>query len=112
MSIIGGYIPGTKSFRLHPIKNIIIKKNGWDTLKLIVADKEMEFINNGGELKFTIKINYDDYTINLHIEDKGNVMNVYSSKNIFHYTIIFNEPIKKNILEDIVKFVDDTIYDG
>ena len=111
MSIIGGYMPGTKSYKIHPIKNIVIKKNGWETIKLIVDNKDMDFINIGGDIHFYIKSNHDDCTMDLYVEDHYNNLLIYSSKNLFHYTITFIEPIKKNKIEQIVKYEDDKIYD-
>ena len=100
--IIGGYIPGTNSTRNHPIKNIIIKPDGWKEFTLEVNGKTFQFENINKELNIEISLN-DNYKIVLYINNKE----IYKHSYIFHYTITFSGDFD----EKCVTYKDETIYD-
>ena len=100
--IIGGYIPGTNSVRMHPIKNIIIKPDGWTKFTLEVNNKTFNFENKNEELIIDIHDN-NSYKIALFINNKE----IYQNTHIFHYTLNFIGEFNENC----ISYKQGTIYD-
>ncbi len=101
--IIGGYLPGTNSVRLHPIRNIIIKPEGWTQFTLEVNNKTFNFQNISKEV--TINMNYNDsYKIGLYVNNKE----IYQYPYIFHYTLTFNGHYD----ESCISYKQEMIYDS
>jgi hypothetical protein len=101
--IIGGYLPGTNSMRLHPIRNIIIQPEGWKHFTLEVNNKTFNFENISKEI--TINMNYNNgYKIVLYVNDKE----IYQHLYIFHYTLTFSGDFDENC----ISYKQEHIYDS
>jgi hypothetical protein len=101
--IIGGYLPGTNSVRTHPIRNIIIKPEGWTQFILEVNNKTFNFENISKEV--TINMNYNnDYKMVLYVND----LEIYQYPYIFHYTLTFSG----NFDENCISYKQSMLYDS
>ena len=105
MIIKAGYVC-KDSIRIHPIKNLIIKPFGWKTMHLSVGSVAITKIcNNNKELEFIMEPH--NSVIKLLVND----MTYYSSEQLFDYDINIDIDESKYLLEDIITFIDGTIYD-
>ncbi len=101
--IIGGYLPGTNSLRLHPIRNIIIQPEGWKYFTLEVNNKTFNFENISKEITINMKYN-NGYKMGLYVNDKE----IYQYPYIFHYTLNFIGDFDKNC----ISYKQEMIYDS
>ena len=102
MLIFGGYLKETQSMRYHPIKNILIKPNGWKYIKLIIDGQIITKIcNTGKPINFEQK-HLNDYNIVLTVND----YEYYKKKQVYEYTLDIDcdDP-------NIVEYSDSMIYD-
>lgn len=111
--VIGGYIPGTNSMRMHPIKNILVKSD-FISAKIRIFNENykenhpeykqknisIEINNKEKENLFEIKMN-NDYKLDLY----HNNYKIYSDNYLYYYEISFDSKI------DNIELKDGMIYD-
>lgn len=103
MLVKGGYINGTKSMRLHPIKNILVKKSDkWSRISVKVNNETVTIGNTYADVFICCK-DTSDYNINLMINNKI----YYSQKTLFEFEVTIDTDDSS-----LVEIIDDTIYDG
>jgi hypothetical protein len=103
MIIKGGYITGTNSTRMHPIKNINIKKsNNWSRISVKVNNIINTVCNIGINVLIAIDMT-DDYNITLFINNKE----YYKQKHLFEFEVDVDTDDTS-----IIEVLDNTIYDG
>lgn len=103
--VIGGYIPGTKSMRYHPIKNIFTKDN-WNTAIIKVINEYypennknilIQMDKNEKESLFQIKMD-NDYKLKLYYNDKE----IYSDDHLYYYEITFDLKIDIELRDGMI----------
>ncbi len=103
MQIKGGYLVGTKSCRMHPIKNIKIKNSSkWTRISINANNNIISIGNIGVDINITMSTNDDD-KITLLVNNKE----LYSQGSLFEYEV--NVDCEDS---NLVQYSDDNIYDG
>lgn len=104
MKVQAGYLLND-TFRMHPIKNLLIKPIEWTTIELIVDGNIITKIcNNGNNINFSMTFD-DNYMIVLKVNNNT----YYCSNNLFNYEL--NIDIENNN-SNIIEYIDNIIYDG
>jgi hypothetical protein len=103
MIIKAGYLVGTKSMRLHPIKNVqIIHSNEWSRVSINVKNNIISFGNIGQDVDIKLRTN-NDYKTVLLVNNKE----IFQDPYLFEYEVTIDTENSS-----LVKLIDDTIYDG
>ncbi len=103
MIVKGGYLKGTNSLRMHPIKNVIVKNSkSWSRITVKALNDAVTLCNIGFNyhIKLTIADNYD---VVLYVNEKE----YFKSRSLFEFQVEIDTDD-----ETVVEFKDDHIYDG
>lgn len=104
MFIKGGYINGTNSTRMHPIKNIKINSsNNWTRISIKVNNNNVGTICNIGnsvDIKINLNNNYDVALI-------ANNKEYFKQKALYEFEVEIDTED-----QSIIKIINDTIYDS
>ena len=84
MIIKGGYIEGTNSIRTHPVTNISVTPSDlWSRISIKIDKTILTVCNIGIIMNFNFKINYDDFTCGIYVNDKE----LHNQNNLFEYEL-------------------------
>jgi hypothetical protein len=102
MIVKGGYIEGTNSCRMHPVKNVIVKNTkAWTRITVKALDDSVTVCNIGF-----------NYIIKMTTSDDG-VMVKINEKNYFEHPTLFEFKVEIDTDDmSVVEFKDDNLYDG
>ncbi len=102
MIVKGGYLKGTDSCRMHPVKNVIVKNTkDWSRITVKALNDAVTVCNIG--FNYVIKITTSDDGVVLKINEK-----IYFERpTLFEFEVEIDTDNAS-----VVEFKDDHIYDG
>lgn len=109
-TVLCGHLPDTKSSRLHPIQNIILKSTtDWTRAEFYYNENVIYTIGNMPSHKYNISLQTDGYyNLNLTVNDKI----IMTEKQLFFVEIKIQTTSSDFNINNFVELYDTTIYDG
>ncbi len=103
MKVKGGYLIGTQSLRMHPIKNIqVASSDKWNRITIKAFKDIITIGNTYNSVLIGIK-QLSNYNIGLVVNDRIH----FEHPNIFEFEVEIDCED-----ESIIKIINDNIYDG